>query len=112
MSIFFEILVRIAIYGSQIDQSHGDNRLTHMIIEARAQCVDRAWILYWRKMSTHVPRHKSRGRKKRFKYSYKTSVNLEDLDVDFVLKHFKLCLFVNEGDEETSRSLNFIVVHS
>ena len=62
ISIFFEILVRIAIYGSQIDQSHGDNRLSHMIIEARAQCVDRAWILHWRKMSTHAPRHKSRGR--------------------------------------------------
>ena len=34
--------------------------------------------------------------------SYKTSVNLEDMDVDFVLQHFKLCLFVNEGDEETN----------
>ena len=28
--------------------------------------------------------------KKRSKKSYKTSVNLEDLDVDFVLQHFKL----------------------
>ena len=34
--------------------------------------------------------------------SYKTSVNLEDMDVDFVLQHFKLCLFVNEGDDETN----------
>ena len=25
--------------------------------------------------------------------SYKTSVKLEDIDVDFVLQHFKLCLF-------------------
>ena len=31
-----------------------------------------------------------------------TPVNLEDLDVDFGLQHFKLCLFVNEGDEETN----------
>ena len=39
---------------------------------------------------------------KRLKLSYKTSINLEDLDFDFVLPHFKLCLFVNEGDEETN----------
>ena len=30
MSIFFEILVRIASYGPQIDQSHGENRLSHI----------------------------------------------------------------------------------
>ena len=41
-------------------------------------------------------------RKKRLKLSYKTSTNLEDLDFHFVLQHFKLCLFVNEGDEETN----------
>ena len=29
MSIFFKILVRIASYGLQIDQSHGENRLSH-----------------------------------------------------------------------------------
>ena len=40
--------------------------------------------------------------KKRLKLSYKTSINLEDLHFDFVLQHFKLCLFVNEGDEETN----------
>ena len=34
MSIFFEILVRIASYGPQIDQSHGENRLSHIIIIA------------------------------------------------------------------------------
>ena len=39
---------------------------------------------------------------KRLKLSYKTCINLEDLDFDFVLQHFKLCLFVNEGDEETN----------
>ena len=39
---------------------------------------------------------------KRLKLSYKTSINLEDLDFDFVLPHFKLCLFVNEGDKETN----------
>ena len=39
---------------------------------------------------------------KRLKLSYKTSINLEDLDFDFVLQHFKLCLFVNKGDEETN----------
>ena len=32
MSIFFEILVRIASCGPQIDQSHGENRLSHIII--------------------------------------------------------------------------------
>ena len=30
-----------------------------------------------------------------------TSFNLEDLDADFVLQHFGLCLPVNKGDEET-----------
>ena len=40
--------------------------------------------------------------KKRLKLSYKTSINLEDLDFDFVLQHFKLCLFVNKSDEETN----------
>ena len=30
------------------------------------------------------------------------AINLEDLEFDFVLQHFKLCLFVNEGDEETN----------
>ena len=39
--------------------------------------------------------------KKRFKKSYTTSFNLEDLDADFVLQHFDLCLHVNKGDEET-----------
>ena len=28
--------------------------------------------------------------------------NLEDLDVDFDLQHFKLYLFANKGDEETN----------
>ena len=31
MSIFFEILVRIASYGPKIDKSHGENRLSHII---------------------------------------------------------------------------------
>ena len=31
----------------------------------------------------------------------KTPANLKDLDVDFGLERFKLCLFVNKGDEET-----------
>ena len=31
MSIFFEILVRIASYGPKIDQSHGENGLSHII---------------------------------------------------------------------------------
>ena len=31
MRIFFEILVRIASYVPQIDQSHGENRLSHII---------------------------------------------------------------------------------
>ena len=41
-------------------------------------------------------------KKLKLRYNYKTSINLEDLDFDFVLQHFKLCLFVNEGDEETN----------
>ena len=32
ISIFFDILVRIASYRPQIDQSHGENRLIHVII--------------------------------------------------------------------------------
>ena len=43
--------------------------------------------------------------KKRLKLRKKTSINLEDLDFDFVLQHFRLCLFVNEGDEELTRNL-------
>lgn len=31
-------------------------------------------------------------KKKGFKKRYKTSFNLEDLDADFVLQHFELCL--------------------
>ena len=31
MSISVKILVRIASYGPQIDQSHGENRLSHII---------------------------------------------------------------------------------
>ena len=31
MSIFFEILVRKASYGPQIDQPQGENRLSHII---------------------------------------------------------------------------------
>ena len=30
------------------------------------------------------------------------STLVDDLDVDFVLQHFKLCLFVNKGDGETN----------
>ena len=30
MNIFFEILIRIASYGPQIDQSHSENRLSHI----------------------------------------------------------------------------------
>ena len=33
--------------------------------------------------------------------SDKASVNHEDLDVDFILQHFNLCLFVNEGNVDT-----------
>ena len=42
---------------------------------------------------------------KRLKLSYKTSINLEDLDFDFVLQHFKLCLFVNKGMKKLTRNL-------
>ena len=31
MCIFIEILVRVASYGPQIDQSYGENRLSHII---------------------------------------------------------------------------------
>ena len=39
---------------------------------------------------------------KRLKLSFMTSINLQDLDFDFVPQHFKLCIFVNECDEETN----------
>ena len=42
MSIFFEILVRIASYGPQIDQSHGENRLSHIINK-----IIKNWIIYF-----------------------------------------------------------------
>ena len=32
MGIFFEIWVRITSYGTQIDQLHGENRLSHLIM--------------------------------------------------------------------------------
>ena len=38
MSIFFEILVRIASYGPQIDQSHSENRLSHIIRSFMHHC--------------------------------------------------------------------------
>ena len=38
MSIFFKILVRIASYGPQIDQSQGHNRLSHIIISVIPPC--------------------------------------------------------------------------
>ena len=58
--------------------------------------------------------------KKRFKESYKTSVNFEDLNVDYVLQHFNLCLMkamkkLNSNLIEEDSSLcseNFIAVHS
>ena len=57
---------------------------------------------------------------KRFKESYKTSVNFEDLNVDYVLQHFNLCLMkamkkLNRNLIEEDSSLcseNFIAVHS
>ena len=39
MTIFFEIVVRIASYGPQIDQSHGENRLSHIIITVTYQTL-------------------------------------------------------------------------
>ena len=42
---------------------------------------------------------------KRLKISYKTSINLEDLDFDFVLQHFKLCLFVTKAMKKLTRDL-------
>ena len=44
---------------------------------------------------------KSLHLEKRFQESFKMSVNHENLDVDFVLQHFILCLFVKEDDDET-----------
>ena len=59
-------------------------------------------------------------KKKKFKESSKTSVNLEDLNVDFVLQHFNLCLTKvmkklnrNLIEEDSSHcSENFIAVDS
>ena len=33
------------------------------------------------------------------------SVNIEDLEVDFILQHFDLCLLVNKANEETECNL-------
>ena len=41
--------------------------------------------------------------KKRSKESYKTSVNLEDLDVNFVLQHFKLCYVLTKPMKKLNR---------
>ena len=45
MSIFFAILVRIASYGPQIDQSHGENRLSHIIIKISIMVFRRYGVL-------------------------------------------------------------------
>ena len=50
MSIFFEILVRIASYGPQIDQSHGENRRSHMTINT--YWIRLGYIIIWRIMET------------------------------------------------------------
>ena len=58
--------------------------------------------------------------KKRFKERYRTSVNIEDLEVDFILQHFNLFLIVNKAnecnlieEEDSSKLLeNFIAVNS
>ena len=44
MSIFFAILVRIASYGPQIDQSHGENRLSHIIMDYISNLSGRSWV--------------------------------------------------------------------
>ena len=53
MSIFFEILVRIASYGPQIDQSHGENRVSY-IISIVSQAFDRDTFV--KSMSTKTQR--------------------------------------------------------
>ena len=45
MSIFFAILVRIASYGPQIDLSHGENRLSHIIIKISIMVFRRYGVL-------------------------------------------------------------------
>ena len=53
---------------------------------------------------------------KRLKLSYKTSINLEDLDFDFVPQHFKLCLWTkamkkltrNLIEEDSSQRLKIL----
>ena len=60
---------------------------------------------------------------KRLKLSYKASINLEDLDFDFVPQHFKPCVYLRTKamkkltrdliEEDSSQCLkNFNVVHS
>ena len=44
------------------------------------------------------------AQKKRSKESYKTSVNLEDLDVEFVLQHFKLCYVLTKPMKKLNRN--------
>ena len=52
MSIFFESLVRIASYRPQIDQSHAENRRSHIIIFKFA---------VWRKFRDCRVIHKTQG---------------------------------------------------
>ena len=49
MSIFFEILVRIASYGPQIEQSRGENRLSH-IIKSIMTLMDYSQFPFFRKI--------------------------------------------------------------
>ena len=52
MSIFVEILVRIASYGPQIDQSHGENRLSHIIIKLIPKKTEKLYyIKTWRPLT-------------------------------------------------------------
>ena len=68
MSIFLEILGRITSYGPRIDQSHGENRLSHIInlFTACSSCSDSEWRGKEESRGTRTEQKKKKRRGERF----------------------------------------------
>ena len=66
MSIFLEILYRIASYGPRIDQSHSENRLNHIInlFTACSSCSDSEGRGKEESKGTRTEQKKGRGGEK------------------------------------------------
>ena len=83
----------------------------HLFSYYMAKSVFAMWLINLRSVTCYTDQNikskcsfrssKSLCLEKMFEEGYKISVNVEDLNVDFVLQHSNLCLFVNEADEET-----------